>query len=175
MQKAIEKHLEKTQNELPKNHRQRFENKLKEQLHSKSKKNYWFLKIAASLLLLISITYITFNTTKTQENAIEKISLGSLSPELEKIENYYVTAINYEILQLEINDETKPILEKYLSKIKQLTKQYKAESAQLSIDSINEKSINALIDNLQMRLQLLLQLKGKLQQIKNKKDESNKI
>ena len=159
--------------ELPKNHRKRFKKRLQNELHTK-KRNYYFLKIAAIFLLLFGIGYIGFQ--KIKPNQVEKqYTLASLSPELEKIENYYTNAITYELSQMAIGDENQPIFKKYFQKIEELTIQYKKQSAQLNIDTINEKTINALIDNLQLRLQLLLQLKEQLQTIKDHKNENHKI
>lgn len=172
---TIKKDFKETNYELSKNHRTNFENKLKKELHQTNKNKFTIIKIAASIIFLISIVVFTTKKTSNKNNAIENYSLGSLSPELEKIENYYTNAISYELTQLEINDENKPVLDKYLNKLGQLTKQYNEESTQLNIDEINEKTINSLIDNLQLRLQLLLQLKEQLNIIKNKKDEKHKL
>lgn len=163
--------------ELPKNHRITFEKRLKKELHQKPKSSYGFLKIAATVVLLLSLGYyfIPKNNVPDSVEIEEAITLGSLSPELEKIENYYTNAIAYELTQLDISEDNKPVLDKYLEKLGELTDKYKSESAQLDIDKISEKSINALIDNLQLRLQLLLQLKEKLNTIKNNKDEQNII
>lgn len=159
--------------DLPKNHRKRFENKLQQELHTKKSK-YLFLKIAASFLLLISIGYISYQILALKQ-AEEQYTLASISPELKKIENYYTNAIAHELTQIEINEENQLILEKYFKKLDELTTQYKKQSAQLNIDKINEENINALIDNLQFRLQLLLQLKEQLKTIKDKKNEKHKI
>jgi len=161
--------------DLPENHRVIFEQRLKKELHQKPKSKFVFLKIAAMVVLVLSLGYYFSSNTSDFESVIEDevITLGSLSPELEKIENYYTNAIAFELTQLDVSEENKPVLDKYLEKLGELTIQYKKESAQLDIDKISEHSINILIDNLQLRLQLLLQLKEKLNAIKNKKDEQS--
>ncbi|HBS11170.1 MAG TPA: hypothetical protein DEO36_01315 [Flavobacteriaceae bacterium] len=163
--------------ELPSNHREIFEQRLKKELYQKRKRNYWVLKVAATTALLLSLGYYYNSTSSIVEpyKTEESITLGSLSPELEQIESYYTNAIVYELSQLEISKENKPILDKYFDRLGELTSQYKNESAQLDIDKISEKSINALIDNLQLRLQLLLQLKEKLNNSKDKKNEQNTV
>jgi len=167
----------KIMKELSDNHRVIFEQRLKKELHQKPKGTYIFLKIAATIILILGLGYyfVPKSSAIQLEKINEVITLGSLSPELEKIENYYTNAIAFELTQLDVSKKNKPILDKYLEKLGELTTQYKKESAQLNIDEINENSINALIDNLQLRLQLLLQLKEKLNTIKNKKDEQSII
>ncbi len=165
----------KMMKKLPKNHRITFEQRLKKELHQKPKASFIFLKVAATVVLLLSLGYYLVPTNNVPDSVKieEVVTLGSLSPELEKIENYYTNAIAFELTQIDISEENKPVLDKYLEKLGELTTQYKKESAQLDIDRISEKSINALIDNLQLRLQLLLQLKEKLNTIKNNKNEQN--
>jgi len=175
IKKIIETEFKNSKKELPINHRDRFKEKLQKELHKKQSNKNILLKIAAVAILVISVLAI-FNKSNVEEIEIkEKYTLGSLSPELKKIENYYNNAINFELSKIKITEENKQKSEKYFTKLEQLTEQYKKESAQLNIDKINEKSINALIDNLQIRLQLLLQLKEQLQTNKNTKDENHKI
>ncbi|MET2984488.1 hypothetical protein [Aureibaculum conchae] len=159
--------------ELPLNHRQRFENRL-QKLEPKKKKNYGFLKIAASILVLISVGYFLIQNNKIQPDSInERIDLAEISPELKQIENSYVTAINYELLGIEANEDNKELLDAYLEKVALLTEEYKVLSEKLITDDINEKIVNGLINNLQLRLQLLLELKDKLSEIKTNKTLQN--
>ena len=173
----ILKDAEHNQLELPKNHRMRFENRL-EQMHIPKKKNYFFLKIAASLTLLVSFGYFAFNTNTTTPQVEEILeskitNLSSISPEMKQIENYYLTAINYEIASLELIPENQEILDDYLEKIGKLDADYKRLNKELSEKGINEKTINSLITNLQLRLQLLVQLKDTLSEIKTSKNKEN--
>jgi len=163
--------------ELSSNHKDRFEKKL-QQLHKSKTNNYWFLKIAASIVLLVSLGYFFFpkegNTIPTLPTDEAKIvNLGSISPEMQQIESYYLTAINYEMASIEPSPENKVILDKYLEKIAQLTEEYKQLSIELSEKGIDEETINALITNLQLRLQLLLELKDTIKEIKTPKNIDN--
>ncbi|MDY7395174.1 hypothetical protein UMM65_07960 [Aureibaculum sp. 2210JD6-5] len=159
--------------ELPLNHRQRFENRL-QKLEPKKAKNYIFLKIAASILVLISVGYFLIQNNSI-ETAIpdEKIDLATISPELKQIENNYITAINYEMLGIEATEDNKEILDAYLEKVALLSEEYNALSKKLITDEINENTVNALINNLQLRLQLLLELKDKLTELKTNKTLQN--
>ncbi len=178
MPKDIRKILKETENskELNEKHRQRFEQRL-QQLRTPKKKNYFFLKIAASIVVLLSVGYFSLvnKPIGVEQQIVElKITdLSSISPEMKQIEDYYLTAINYEISSLEETPENEKTLEDYLDKIGKLDADYKRLNTELSENGINEKIINSLITNLQLRLQLLLQLKDQLNEIRTSKTIKN--
>jgi hypothetical protein len=164
--------------ELPEDHKAKFEVRL-QKLHAPRVRNYIFLKIAATILIIVSIGYLALNHQSTDgKNSSEEssiVDLGTVSPEMKQIENYYLTAINYEMASLEVNPEAKEVLDQYLEKISELTKAYRQLNMDLSQNGINEKSINALINNLQLRLQLLLELKDTMNEIKTSKITNNEV
>ena len=161
---------------LSKNHRISFEAKLQQELH-RTKKNYnQFLKIAASFVIIVGLVsmFYFFNNPVEDVPKIAKIeSLGSISPELKTIESYYLASINTEISSLQENSENKKLLDGYLEKIGELSSEYKLLTAELNTKGLNEKTINALIDNLQLRLKLLYQLKEQLNELKKLNLEKN--
>ena len=61
----------------------------------------------------------------------------------------------------------------YLSELSVLQQEYETLNTQLNVAKISEKTINALIENLQLRLALLHQLKKKLENIENLKSKEN--
>ncbi len=153
MPKDIREILKNGQQELPqlpKNHRKRFEDRL-EQLHKPKRKSYFFLKIAASIIAISSIAYFSLKeriTTNFENEPIQKISsLSSISPEMQKVERYYLTAINYEIASIEITPNNKVMLDNYLDKIGKLDEDYKRLNNELSKKGITEKIINSLLTN----------------------------
>lgn len=164
---------------LSRNHRKNFEAQLEKELHTSKQKSNQFLKIAASFLIIVGLgSSIFYYSTGSEPTGVEiaKIeSLGSISPELKKIENYYLASIHTEISNLEETPENKELLNGYLEKIGELTKEYKILTQELNDEGLNEKSINALIDNLQLRLKLLYQLKEQLNELKklNIKENEN--
>ena len=191
MQKDIRKLLENFRDhkvDLSINHQQKMRTKLMQELHqNKSKKNsYTWLSVAASIVLVLgfSITYYSIKNTgnlnpvvSNQSNNLNIISLGNISPELNTIETYYTNSINYEISQLEITDDNKDVLDQYLVKIGELTNEYKSLTQELNKNGINDATIEALINNLQLRLQLLKRLKKQLNDFKqlNIQDYENQI
>ena len=162
---------------LSKYHRENFEAKLQNELHGNKIKKYQILKIAASFLVLIGLgTSMFYFSNPTKKNPVEiaKIeSLGSISPELKNIENYYLVSIQAEILELNQTSENKELLDGYLEKISELSGEYKLLTNQLNTEGLNEKTINALIENLQLRLKLLYQLKAQLNELKNLNKSEN--
>ncbi|TMM32130.1 hypothetical protein FDT66_01300 [Polaribacter aestuariivivens] len=174
MQKDIREELKdyKEPNvELSANHQNKFEKLLMAELHQQQpkKKSFKWLSIAASIVLLISlgIKFYPKENPKLVEKPAKDISLGSISPEFETIEKYYKNSINLEISQLELTEDNKEIIDGYLSKIRELTKEYKSLTKELSTKGVNDSTIEALISNLQLRLQLLQRLKKQLKELKN--------
>lgn len=181
MQKDIKNLLKEYQPknvEISKNHANKFEELLQKELHQQKpkKKNYKWLSVAASIILIFSLA-IKFYPTKNIDTPIIKdslknieqkeISLGSISPEFQTIEDYYRKSINLEISQLELTNDNKEIVNGYLVKITELTNEYKLLTQELNIKGVNDATIDALINNLQLRLQLLKRLQKQLKQLKN--------
>ncbi|CAL2104294.1 conserved protein of unknown function [Tenacibaculum sp. 190130A14a] len=168
--------------ELSTNHRARFQQKLMEELHDTpvvKKRNYQWLYAAASIVLLLGFA-ITFYpksniepiepVVSTKDEASSKpegLSLGSISPELKTVEAYYVNSINYELSQLELTNENKELFDGYLLQLESLTKEYKSLTDELNTKGVNDDTINALIGNLQLRLQLLKRMQKQLREFKN--------
>ena len=126
-------------------------------------------------------TYINFSNEAPQPSAIvdkgtkneqpQEYSLGDLSPDLKKIENYYVANINLELSRLEVSDENKGLVDDFMSRLSELDKEYQRLNTELNEIGPNDQTINALIKNLQLRLQLLQKLKLKLDQLKSSENE----
>ncbi|WP_075343999.1 hypothetical protein [Tenacibaculum agarivorans] len=157
--------------ELSYDHESKFTDKLDKVFITKKKKSLKWLYVAASFALLIGFGirfYPDTNNEDPSESKIEQINLGDISPEMKKIENYYLTAINYEIASLEVTSENKALLDEYFEKISKLDADYKRLNQKLSEEGINSKVINALITNLQLRLQLLIQLKDQVNDLQHK-------
>lgn len=174
--REIVKNIQESSEKLSKNHSRNFEAKLQKELHRGKNKNYQFLKIAASFLIVIglaSIFYFSENSTQKPLETAKIESLGSISPELKNIENYYLASIQAEILELNQTSENKELLDGYLEKVSELTSDYKTLTNELNTEGLNEKTINALIDNLQLRLKLLHQLKVQLNELQNIKTSKN--
>lgn len=166
--------------ELSDNHEEKFLKKLQEEMPRK-KKSYRWIYAAASLVLLLGFGIkfypdINSGDPDPKKTTIEQVvNLGDISPEMQKIENYYLTAINYEIASLEVTPENKALLDEYFEKISKLDADYKRLNQKLKKEGVNNDTINALITNLQLRLQLLIQLKDQVNDLQSKKNKNESI
>ncbi len=164
---------------LTNKHEEKFINKLKQEFPKKNKPYKW-LYIATSIVILLGVGITFYPKTDTEivpQIITRDISLGNISPEMQKIESYYLTAINYEMASLQVTPENKALLDEYFEKISKLDIDYKRLNLELENNGINNETINALITNLQLRLQLLIQLKDQVSELQSKhnNNESNTI
>lgn len=166
-------------------HKERFQERLQKKFPQRRKPWTILLKVAASVLILIGIgTYYLIDgknkiRSKTvvvdKDGPIEKtdvISLGDLSPDLKKVENYYVANINFELSKLEVSEGNKAVVVSFMDQLAILNAEYKKLNSELNHIGPNDQTITALIKNLQLRLQVLHQLKEKLNQLKSSKNEA---
>ncbi|SDR83785.1 hypothetical protein SAMN05216503_1108 [Polaribacter sp. KT25b] len=181
MQQDIRKLLKdyKAENiELPLNHSSKFQDLLEKEMHqhTSKKKNFKWLSVVASVMLIICLATKFYPTKKIDapvKNESKEISLGSISPEFETIETYYNNSISLKISELEMTDQNKEIIDGYLLKIGELTKEYKSLTKELNTNGVNDSIIDALISNLQLRLQLLKRLQKQLKRVKNLNTKQN--
>lgn len=166
------------------NHEARFIKKLDTHFPKKKNSNFSWLSIAASVLLLIG--FIGYNSLNTEDpiNVTETPvvtdtkSLSDVSPTLKKVEEYYLASINLELSKLKYTPETKELFDGYLERLNDLNKEYDRLGIELTKSGPNEATINALIDNLKFRLNLLYRLKEQLKNLKiseTNQSEENQI
>lgn len=182
--KLFKKEREEQSFELKKGHEARFLSKLDEALpvEKKSLWNTW--KVAASIVVLLGlglIGYLQFfnmedipTTVVDKGESIKKestFSLGDLSPDLKKVENYYVANINMELSKLDVSATNKELVDSFMERLSELNSEYENLNSELNELGPNDQTISALIENLQLRLQLLQKLKKKLNQLKSSKNE----
>ncbi|WP_291868795.1 hypothetical protein [Maribacter sp.] len=169
---------------IGKGHEDRFLTRLDKEMPKATDIRFNFYKIAASILVLVSIGMYTYKQVSTSEeiqtivvskdNGVEKIegiSLGDLSPDLKKVENYYVTNINLELSHLQVSKENKIMVDSFMEQLSTLNEEYKVLHKELNKIGPNDQTISAIIKNLQLRLQLLQKLKKKINQLKSSKNE----
>lgn len=176
---------------LPTGHQERFLAKLEAELPQQQRtftNFYW--KVAAAVVLLIGASVLVLlqpstvlpvsNETVTQEESssskndspevratmASQITLGDLSPDLKKFEEYYIANINVELASLEVNNANKALLEGYMQQLNELNSEYKNLTKELNELGPNQQTVDALITNLQLRLQLLYRLKDRLEELK---------
>ena len=171
-------------------HQERFKALLDKELPVTEEKQqnqiYLWMKIAAVLIIVVTVGGLLYTgslgeevpatTEATALVASEKseVQLSDISPDFKKLEDYYLASINVELAQLEIDDENKELVDSFLVALDELNMEYKSLNADLTEVGVNEQTVAALINNLQLRLDLLYKLKSKLKELKeNRLNELN--
>ena len=177
IKELMENDSEKQFSELPKGHRKRFEELLDKELpQKKEEKPFRLWKIAATIAIIFGIGITVYmnegdtveetvvDTQQKKENSeASKITLGDISPDLKKVEQYYVANINLELADIELTEANKKLLDGYMNRLSELNEV-----------GPNNQTIEALINNLQLRLQLLYRLKEKIKELKETENEKFK-
>jgi hypothetical protein len=176
---------EKEDYSLKLGYKERFLERLEQELPKKQKISFYHLAIAASILLLVGSAIYFFATHKTgtdkinpivdTQNGVQEvnaISLGDLSPDLKKIEQYYLATINFELAKLDVSGEYEELVKAYMEQLAALNKEYQELNKELNTIGPNDQTIAALIQNLQMRVELLQKLKKKLNELKQTNNET---
>ena len=182
------------ESQLSAGHEARFEAKLDREFPQESgsskegnSNTFFWLKIAAMVVVLFGIGYFGYQqlstnnsnsladtpveTDITNETDVAQISLGDISPDLKKIENFYLAGINSQLTSLEPDDDNKELIDGYMERLNELDAEYKLLNKELNEVGPTEATITALIDNLKLRLELLFKLKNKLKELKNLENE----
>ena len=161
-----------TKEGMPTGHEERFAVKLDLAFSKPRRRKFYWLQIAASIVLLFGLgfggyTYFKteVSTTVTNNNPVEVKTLGDVSPGLKKVEDYYLASINLELSKMKYTPETKDLFDGYLEQLQVLNKEYLSLSVELTKSGPNELTINALIDNLKYRLNLLYRLRAQLSEL----------
>jgi hypothetical protein len=179
---------------LPKGHEARFEARLQaafgvEEVMETTKRPFiYFMKIAAIAIAFIAVSvfgyYSITNTNgdnllveeatpiSQPEDTEKQIRLADLSPDFKRVEDFYMASINVQLASLEITDDTKDVIDGYMQQLKVLTEEYESLNAEFIEVGPTEETITALIDNLKLRLELLMKLKTKLKELKNQTNEN---
>lgn len=154
-----------------------------------------WLKIAAMFVVIIAVSFFGYlqlnssdpdidtdgnkslvetNSGNVDNSDSPKLSLADISPNLKKVEDYYMTGINMHLASLEINVENKDLVDGYMQRLAELDKEYTSLNVELAKVGPTETTVIALIDNLKLRLDLLFKLKNKLKELKTQNNEDFK-
>lgn len=178
--------------ELSEGHERRFEARLNASLGTgKANKTFYWYKIAAILLVVLSIGYFIYNQGSPNKNETQVVNaadktkpvnveqeqplyLSDVSPAYKKVEDYYLAVIHTELAQLNVTKENKVLIDSFLAQLAELDKEYKRLNEELGNSGVTEQSVAILIENLKLRLDLLVNLKNKLKELKKTSLEATK-
>ena len=202
IRKMLQEDKESRKFKMPEGHQSRFEDRLNKAFPEKKKSagRKWFLQIAAILVVALAAGgFFYFNSgtsvdpygtqvvetseeknsdinseekEKNTENSAKQFQLSDVSPQYKKIEDYYMASLNMELAKLDVNNENKELIDSFMKQLAELDKEYKRLNNELNELGPNEQTIEAMVANLQLRLELLFKLKQKLKEIKESKDNS---
>ena len=175
---------------LKRGHSKRFKKRLEAALPTENRSaGYMYLKIAAVFMVAVAVagffylqpssqpspavTSAPAEQVKKEKTSPEEFKLRDISPEFKKVENYYMASINVELAKLEINQENKELIDSFMVQLAGLDKEYKRLNSEINENGINQQTVEAMITNLQMRLQLLLKLKNKLKELQLSKNTAH--
>lgn len=187
LRKLFESENKASQEKMPQGHEARFIKKLDDVLPEETsvKKRFSMLQIAASVVILIGLAFgasqffqqssIEGNEIVIDTTEIQLKSLGDVSPDLKKVEDYYLANINLELSKVKLTPENKELFDGYVIRLGELNQEYKRLSVELTENGPNELTVNALIDNLKLRLNLLYRLKEQLNDLNTSQDETIKV
>jgi len=182
LRELFRKEQQANKSKLKDGHEERFLKRLDTSVFKEKKKNYSLLKIAATILILITagvFGYKEYNNQEAIETIVvartpvnkEPISLGDLSPNLKKVEDYYTATINVSLSNIQVSDKNKMLVDGYMEQLTKLNSEYEILTKELNESGPNDHTISALIKNLQLRLQLLQKLKKKMDQLKTEEND----
>ncbi|WP_299888522.1 hypothetical protein [uncultured Lacinutrix sp.] len=162
---------------MPEGHEHRFLKKLEAVKPERKKSRFSFINIAASIVLLLGLSFGAFqifNTddpsgkevtvTEPEEN-VKTMTLGEISPDLKKVEDYYLANINLELSKIKLTPENKELFDGYVNRLNDLKAEYHRLSVELANEGPDEPTVDALISNLKLRLKLMYRLKEQLKDL----------
>lgn len=178
---------------LPEGHLNRFEARLEHSLHAKKKlQPYLWYKIAAVFVIALGIGFFFFSqestfqgqaVVDTPKSKMDKspsetdkspaaVTLADVSPEFKKIEDYYMANLNLGLAKINITKENKALIDAFMAQLSELDKEYGRLNSEVSENGPDGATIEALINNLQLRLDLMFKLKNKLDELKKERNEN---
>ena len=176
------------QAQLREGHLSRFEQLLEERMPQEQKPSkpkggiFLWMKIAAVLIVAGGIVMMVYNnafakaedpqplveTAPATNDLVEpEILLSAISPEFKKVEDYYLASVNLEIARLEITDDNKELIDAFMKQLSDLDAEYKSLNREITESGVSEEMVNAMIENLKLRVELMIKLKAKLKEMKN--------
>jgi|GEM_PF-3018931 len=135
----------------------------------------WF-SIAASIIVSIGLGVYLVQQTQDLQHLSEPIvlikkqaqdipSIADVSPEFKRFEEMSLATINVGLSQLDINDTNRLMVRSYMTQLEHLKNEYQLIQKELRLGQVNSQILEVLIQNLQMQLSLLEQLKKNVKNI----------
>lgn len=159
---------------MPVGHEVRFLDKLETALPENKATKFNWLSIAASVVLFLGLAFGAFQFFNPEEAIGSEVvdtvepetkTIGDFSPDLKKIEDYYLANINLELSKVKLTPENKELFDGYVKRLDDLKAEYQRLNVELTKEGPDELTVDALISNLKLRLNLMYRLKEQLKDL----------
>ena len=150
--------------------------KIEQEIDQDNKKkhiDFSFIWKAAAVFFFGVSAYLLFqlNSTSNNSNLQSELSTAGIIEEFEETEEFYISQISEKRADIEAINHIKPDLAKsFQEDINKMDSLYNELKKELSQDS-NEQVFNALVQNLQMRIEILNQQLNILKSLKNSEND----
>ncbi len=131
----------------PQHHRNEFLDKLKKQKQSKNKRYRWIGAVAV-VVVALTIGFALFPKQPTE-------NISQFIAQVEAVEAEYLEEIKTEWQNFVAIADDEVLVERFKKKLDELDNDYKIISNQFKSDANNIQVVEALVENLQTRLQIL--------------------
>ncbi|MFY0627194.1 MAG: hypothetical protein JXR07_12915 [Reichenbachiella sp.] len=140
-------------------------------ISAKSNASYvWLWKVAAVVLFVTSVGLI-YERSTVNEN-MEAVNVEQGNDELNQVEEYYTGLINQKKAEIILTIKEKKLTDvNLLEDLNALDQMYTDLKSELEQNTNNEKLINAMIRNLQLRVEILSKQLEILQQLEKQENE----
>lgn len=146
----------------PQHHRNEFLDKLNQQKQSKNKRYRWIGAVAL-VVVALTIGFALFPKQPTE-------NISPFIAQVEAVEAEYLKEINAEWKNFVALADDEVLVERFKKKLNELDNDYKIISNQFKSDVNNIQVVEALVENLQTRLQILKDIQKHIK-ILNQKNE----
>ncbi len=173
-------------------HQQRFMSRLEKELPKETRSfSYNWLKIAASIVVILSVSIFSFNrfgNSNPEEDGIVNLdngvkdatvvvnkqssTLAEISPEYQEVENNILTSIKFQLSNITVDNTNRELVESFKVRLDNLDKEYQRLNKELMEVGPNVQSVEAMMENLKIRLSLLSRLKDKLKELEQIENEN---
>lgn len=196
LRKLFEEKRKKSEGQhMPEGHEARFAERLqsKEQEKPRQRIHPWMWRVAIAAAVVLTLFFGWKQSAQKElpesiipvEDLVQQDSntddptttftMSDISPDLQKVEQFYVNQINYQLSQLPLHQDQDEVVDEYLKRLSELDADYKALNKELYQQGPNDQLVAALIQNLQLRLELISKLQKQLDQLKSSENEQASI
>jgi hypothetical protein len=147
-----------------KDHEDLFIERLYEELPAKRKRIFGAVKIAASVILFVSLglmSYLLIN--QDEELSKSEFTLSTIAPDLGEIEVYYIAQINNTLSEIKDSNKNQSMVDRYMKRFAILEMEHESLVTEINEEGPSSMSIQALINNLKKQLELLQALKTEME------------